>query len=127
MGSKREGGPMKAGAITLTPSGRLTEHTAHIDVRGEDVPKLTYRNGRGQRVNFTPMKLVVTWQYSWTIGGWHVLEVKALGRSGVQDIVVRFRDPDVAPEWVRDAVKLAAPNLEVPKPRKPINEAGEIT
>jgi hypothetical protein len=115
MGQKRKEAPMKANAITLTPNGRLTEHIAHVDVRGDRVPTLTYRNGSGRKVSFTPMKLILTFQWSWSIGGWHLLEIKVLGRNGSQDVEVRFRNPDQAPEWVREAVEMASPTLETPQ------------
>jgi hypothetical protein len=110
---------MEANTITLTPNGRLTEHIAHVDVGGP-VPKLTYRNNSGRTVQFVPMKLVLTYQWSWSRNGWHLLEVKALGRNGVQDVHVRFTNPESAPDWVREAVTMATPALEVPT-----DEAGE--
>lgn len=114
---------MEANNITLVPNGRLTEHTAHVDVRG-DVPRLSYRNVHGRIVEFVPAKIVVTWQWSWITSGWYVLEIRVLGRNGNQDVKTVFRDPDKAPEWVQEAVRLSAPSL-VPAPRTPIDDAGE--
>ncbi|MEV0151555.1 MULTISPECIES: hypothetical protein [unclassified Nonomuraea] len=105
---------MKAETITLTPNGRLTEHIAHVDVQGE-VPKMSYRNGSGRIVSFIPQKLVITYQWSWSRETWHVLEVKALGRNGNQGLEAKFSKPERAPEWVRDAVKMATPALEIHK------------
>jgi hypothetical protein len=110
---------MKANSITLTPNGRLTEHIAHVDVGGE-VQSLTYRSNAGRVVKFTPLKLVLTYQWSWSRSAWHLLEVKALGRNGVQDVQVKFANPESVPDWVKEAVALAAPTLTLPT-----NEAGE--
>lgn len=114
MGSKRKEAPLKAETITLIPNGRLTEHTAHLDIRGVQVPEMKYRNGSGKLITFIPMKLVIHYQWSWTASSWHMLEVKALGRNGVQDVTVKFTNPETAPEWVRRAVEEAAPALTIP-------------
>lgn len=114
MGQKRKEAPLKAETITLTPNGRLTEHIAHVDVGGV-VPELTYKNSSGRLVTFTPLKLVLTFQWSWSAQLWALLEVRALGRNGNQDVEVRFRNPEKAPQWVRDAVTLATPALTIPQ------------
>lgn len=108
---------MKAEAITYTPNGRLTEHIAHVDVR--NAPRLSYRNSSGRVVGFAPLKLVITWQWSWSAGGWRLLEVKALGVNGSQSVHVKFTNPDKTPEWVRAAVEMATPALTIPPPAVP--------
>lgn len=110
---------MEANSITLRVNGRLTEHIAHVDVGGK-VQTLTYRNHSGRTVKFDVLKLVLTYQWSWSRSAWHLLEVKALGRNGVQDVHVKFTNPENAPGWVQDAVEMASPTLELP-----INDAGE--
>lgn len=105
---------MKAEKITFTPNGRLTEHIAHVNVGG-GVPPLTYRNGSGRVVSFIPLKLVLTFQWSWSTLGWHLLEVKVLGRNGVQDVHVKFTNPELAPNWVQAAIALATPTLILPE------------
>lgn len=108
---------MEAKAITFTPNGRLTEHIAHVDVR--NAPRLSYRSASGRVIGFDPLKLVISWQWSWSAGGWHLLEVKAIGRNGSQDVHVKFTNPDKTPEWVRDAVSMVTPALTIPLPAVP--------
>lgn len=109
---------MEASTVTLTPNGRLTEHIAHVDVR--NAPRLSYRSASsGRLVSFQPMKLIITWQWSWSRGGWHLLEVKVWGRNGSHDLHTRFTNPDKAPTWVQDAVTMAAPALNIPRPTAP--------
>lgn len=100
------------GALTLVPNGRLTEHTAHIEVT--NAPPVNYVHN-SRRVTFDPTRLVIRYQWSWSNGGgWRVLEVKALGRNGNTDVNARFPRPETAPAWVQEAIRMATPLLDVP-------------
>ncbi|HEU4753244.1 MAG TPA: hypothetical protein VFU47_09045 [Armatimonadota bacterium] len=100
--------PAPTGTFQITPNGRLTEHTAHLDLAG--APDLSYPSG-GRIVTFTPAKLVVRYQWSWSNGGgWRVLEIKATGISGTHSITSRLV-PEKAPEWVQEAVRVSTPPL----------------
>lgn len=100
--------PESPGTFHLVPNGRLTEHTAHLDVAG--APKVSYSSG-GRIVSFAPAKLVIRYQWSWSNGGgWRVLEVKALGVSGTHAVSARF-NPEKFPEWIQEAARVSAPPL----------------
>jgi hypothetical protein len=105
MGSRRRTVPTDE--LTVTPNGRLTEHTAHLDIA--NAPTLSYPSG-GRTVTFSPTKLIVRYRWTWsTGGGWVVLEVKAVGNSGTHSVNARFPSPEKAPDWVKEAITKATP------------------
>lgn len=95
-------------ALELAVNGRLTEHTAHVDAT--NAPAVSYRSG-GRTVTFRPRKLVIRYQWPWSAPehGWRVLDVKATGTSGNQEVAMRFPRPETAPDWVQTAIALGAP------------------
>ncbi|MFI7042652.1 hypothetical protein ACIBI0_38745 [Microbispora rosea] len=102
--------PAPAGTFQITPNGRLTEHTAHLDLSGDVLPEVAYPSG-GRIVKFTATKVIVRYQWSWSNGGgWRVLEVKATGISGTHPVTAKFV-PEKAPEWVQEVVKSSTPPL----------------
>ena len=93
--------------LTMTPNGRLTEHTVHLDLA--NAPALTYPSG-GRQVTFSPTKLIIRFQWTWsTGGGWRVLEVKAVGNSGTHSVNAKFSSPEKAPDWVQEGITMATP------------------
>jgi hypothetical protein len=112
MGNTRKKPPTDK--LAFQPNGRLTEHTAMVDVT--NAPPLSYTSG-GRKVSFNPTRLVFRFQWTWSVpgAGWVVLEIKALGVNGFQGVSAKIthlaNDPETTPDWIKEAITLATPPL----------------
>jgi hypothetical protein len=104
---------MSTAAPQAHPNGRLTEHTVHVDLT--NAPELEYKASNGRTGPFTPTKLVIGFQYSWSTRRWVPLYVRALGRRGAADVKVTYPNLGRAPAWVVEIVTASTPPLTLPE------------
>lgn len=101
-------------APNARPNGRLTEHTVHVDLT--NAPEIEYRASNGRTGPFTPIKLIISYQFSWSgEHRWHPLYARAVGKRGVADVKVTWPNLATAPAWVQEIVRTSTPPLALPE------------
>ncbi|MEV0237595.1 hypothetical protein [Nonomuraea sp. NPDC050786] len=92
--------------MEVTTSGRIAQAQAHLDCR--DVPPIPTKDGK-----FYPAKAVVSYQFLWSTGSWHVLNVKITGfRNQAHKgnaSVLTLTNPSSFPEWLAGPIQENTP------------------
>jgi hypothetical protein len=81
-------------------NGRYTAHEVHLDIDRPEVFDSEVTGGK-----LWPFKVVISYQYLWSTGAWHVLHVTVLGRrnataTGGNAAKLILRRPESWPAWL---------------------------
>lgn len=102
--------------MEVTRNGRFTAHEVTLDL-----PKPAAFSNAATDGKLWIFRVVVSYQYLWTDGRWHVLHAKVLGRRNASAksgglVTVKFHRPENWPGWLHAHVLSNTPeNLAPPE------------
>jgi hypothetical protein len=80
-------------------NGRYTAHDVHLDI----TRPVAFSND-ATKGKIWPNKIIISYQYLWSTGTWHVVKVEILGRRNrtaqTSEVRITLRKPENWPVWL---------------------------